>query len=221
MAALWMLVALLAQDKPEPGPIPTGLVMLDDDLAIAPRKGDATAALKAFLDAHALHKKGDTNGALKGYLAFLGFAAKAELPQRYVTTARQRLDAMREQLRKRYASACETYKKNRKKGLDEFTYLSLRFPMLPVGRAAEALVHTDAIYTAIAAARTLDKAKQRDKAARLLEKAVRRYRAAIYRYEAKSLLVDLGGPDLFEPGERVGEEEEDEGETTIEESDDG
>ena len=50
MAAFLVLVALLAQEKPEPGPIPTGLVTLDDDLVIPPQKGDAPAAVRSLYD---------------------------------------------------------------------------------------------------------------------------------------------------------------------------
>ncbi|MGH7162957.1 MAG: hypothetical protein ACREID_05695, partial [Planctomycetota bacterium] len=65
-------------------------------------------------------------------------------------------------------------------------------------------------------------------AARGLEAAVRAHPAALHRFEAKTLLRDLGGPDLFEPHERFGgvqrpeektPEGADEGESTIEVSD--
>ena len=62
------------------------------------------------------------------------------------------------------------------------------------------MAHSDGLAGAIAGAR---EAKDKKAAAAALEKAVRRYTAAVFRYEAKTLLIELGGPDLFEPGERV------------------
>ena len=65
--------------------------------------------------------------------------------------------------------------------------------------------HSDLLRAAVTEARALYGGGRVDEARSSLEKAVRLYTASVYRYEAKSCLVELGGADLFEPGERVGE----------------
>ena len=221
-----LLVFLLAQDAPpEPGPIAVKQLRLKT-LRIQAVQGDAHNALKTFLDAHRAHKDGDTDKALGGYLAFLGIAARAQLPARYDTTAKERLDAMVANVHMRYEKALTLYAKDRTRGVAELTDLAKRYPMLPEGECALALWHSDRLHAAVVAARA-------DKDAKVLEKAVRTYVAALYRYEAKNLLIELGGPDLFEPGERVGdkptetpdededeEDDDDDGGTVIESSDD-
>jgi tetratricopeptide (TPR) repeat protein len=212
-----VLVAFLAPSvnaeeedrKPEPGPVPTTILRLEE-LSIPAGKGDAQRALTAFLEAHEAHRKGDLDRALTGYLVFLGLDARVALPARYERTVRERLDGILERIRARYKKALALYEKNRRKGLVELRAIAERYPMLPEGKAALALEQTDAIHFAMADARALAEKGEKKKAAESLEKAVRRSPAALYLYEAKSLLVELGGPDLFEADERMGEEDPEE-----------
>jgi len=213
-----LLFFLIAQDaKPEPGPL-----SVDDFEPRAPRitavKGNAQEALKTFLEAHRAHKQDKHDAALRGYLAFLGIAARAELPPRYQATARARLDSMLAKIRTRFDAGLALYVKDRKQGVAEMTLLAVRYPMLPEGAAAKALWHSDGLHAAIASARA---ESDRKLAAVRLEQAVRRYAAALFRYEAKSLLIELGGLDLFEPGERVGKGEDKKGDEKKDEDDGG
>ncbi|MHC4932491.1 MAG: hypothetical protein ACYTGV_09920 [Planctomycetota bacterium] len=212
--AVLALAAALAggeEEQPEPGPVST-LILRLDSLVIPPRPGGADRALEVFVAAHAGHRKGDLDAALTGYLEFLGIKGRAALPARYERTVRERLEALLGQIRKRYEAAVSLYEKNRMKGLESARVLAARYPMLPEGRCALALAHSDGLHQAMADARSLvakdEKAKA--KAAEDLQKAIRLFPAALYRYEAKSLLIDLGGPDLFDQGERVGEADDDE-----------
>lgn len=189
--------AALAQ---EPGAVPTRAIKVRE-LAIVPTKGDP---LKAFLAAHELHKKGDLDGALKGYLAYLGNAQRKKLPDRYNRTAQARLAALRKGVAKRYAEAVKLYSADGKKGIAALQGLAERYPMLPEGVAARRFVHSDALLAALKAAR-------QSKDAKVLEAAIKAYPDAIQRYEAKSTLIELGGPDLFLPGERVSKQKGDTG----------
>ena len=222
--------SVLAQDESgtdEPGPVPIRAAKVRE-LVVPPRKGDAHAALKVFLAAHRAHLGGDTDAALRGYLEFLGYSARTQLPPRYETTTRNRLATLRKVIASRFAKATALYAKNRKKGVAALKALAASYPALPEGAAAGRLWHSDALLAVLAAARAN---KDQKAAARSLEKAIRAFGDAIYRYEAKATLIELGGPDLFEPGERVvsesdGEQDgdasdndDDEGCTTIEDGD--
>jgi hypothetical protein len=199
--AATLLLLLLAQEAPEPGLLPLDFLS-PEPLVIAPAKGDALAA---FRDAHGKHRRGDADGALQGYLAFLGNPAKLDLPPRYAATVEARAKVLLDAVRARYDAALLVYAKDRKRGLADLRALADRYPWLPEGRAAIAWADSDGLRAAI------DRAK-RDKDAKGLEAAVRAFPAGLYQYEAKTLLVDLGGPDLFEPGERLGGKEEGRGE---------
>ena len=166
---------------------------------------DARVALETFVDAHAAHKREETDHALAGYVQFLGMPGRLDLPVRYLITVRRRLDAMRGEARARYDKALKLYAKDRAKGVAALDLVARRWGALPEGVAAKKMVHSDALVEAIAKARA---GKDKKAAAAVLEKAIKKYAAAVFRYEAKSLLVELGGPDLFEPGERVGEEDD-------------
>lgn len=193
LLALFAAAAAAQEPKPEPGLVPTDLAP-PDPLEIAPSEGDA---LTAFRDAHEKHKQGDLDGALKGYLSFLGNPGRLDLPARYVTTVEERVKPLLAAVRALYDAAVARYGKDRAGGLALLRALAERYPWLPEGRAALALADSDGLREAI------DRAKK-DKKAKELEEAIRAFPAGQYLYEAKTLLVELGGPDLFEKGERVG-----------------
>jgi len=195
VAALLML--LLAQEAPETGLLPAEFLS-PEPLEIAPTRGDALAT---FRDAHEKHKRGDADGALEGYLAFLGNPARVDLPPRYVTTVEARVKPLLEAVRARYDAAVAKYAKDRKGGLADLRALAERYAWLPEGRAAIAFADSDGLRAAIDAAKSDKKAKE-------LETAVRAFPAGLFQYEAKTLLVELGGPDLLDPDERVGGKKE-------------
>ncbi len=193
----WLLLLLpaaaAAQDAAEPGLLPRDFLS-PEPLTIAPTEGDPLAT---FRDAHERHKKGDTDGALRGYLAFLGNPARIDLPPRYVATVEARVKPLLDAVRASYDAAVANYGKDRKGGLADLRALAERYPWLPEGQAARAFADSDGLRAAI------DLAKA-DKKPKPLEEAIRAFPKGLFMYEAKSLLVDLGGKDLFEPGERVG-----------------
>lgn len=194
-----------APAKAEPGPVPPGIVHVGR-LRITPREGDDKAALAIFLAGHGKQKQGNVDGALRDYLAFLGMPGRHDLPRRYLATVRDRVDAIRAGVAKQYDAAADLYRRDRTQGLAALDRLAERFALLPEGRAAHTLSDTDRLRAAIDTARPHAEGSKEEKgqAAAALEKAVREYSAGLYLYEAKRLLVDLGGPDLFEPGEKVG-----------------
>jgi hypothetical protein len=197
----WLLVLLpaaaAAQEAPQPGLLPVDFLS-PEPLTIAPSEGDPLAT---FRDAHERHKKGDTDGALKGYLAFLGNPARLDLPPRYLATVEARVKPLLEAVRASYDAAVHKYGKDRRGGLADLRALAERYPWLPEGEAARAFADSDGLRAAIDAAKA-------DRKSKPLEEAIRAYPKALFLYEAKSLLVDLGGPDLFEPHERVGKRKE-------------
>lgn len=197
----WLLaplaVAAAAQEAPQPGLLPTDFLS-PEPLTIAPSEGDA---LETFREAHGKHKRGDTDGALKGYLAFLGNPARLDLPPRYVATVEARVKPLLEGVRASYDAAVQKYVKDRKGGLVDLRALAERYPWLPEGEAARAFADSDGLRAAIDAAKA-------DRKPEPLEEAIRAFPKALFLYEAKSLLVDLGGKDLFEPHERVGGKKE-------------
>jgi hypothetical protein len=209
----WGVLVLLAaaasaQDEPEPGRVPTDIVTVGE-LTVPPQPGDAKQALATFVAAHRSHKRGDEDGALRRYLAFLGMPGRAELPPRYVATVRRRVAALRAKVRRSYDQALALYGRDGARGIAALRKLADRYAALPEGRAARVLVHSDALKAAIGAARA---ARDKRAAAAALEKAVRKYVDAEYLYEAKRLLLDLGGPDLLprEPADDAPKEEEQE-----------
>ena len=193
-----LAAAASAQDDPEPGRVPTDIVT-PGELTVVPQPGDAEKALATFVAAHGKHKRGDKDGALRGYLAFLGMPGRQALPRRYLATVRRRVEALCQEVRRRYEEALALYRRDGARGVAALRTLAERYAALPEGRAARALVHSDALKAAIDEARA---AQDKQAAAVALEKAVRKYTAAEYLYEAKRLLLDLGGPDLF-PRERA------------------
>ena len=195
-----------AQDEPEPGRVPVEIVA-PGELTVIPQPGDATKALATFVAAHRKHKRGDEDGALRAYLAFLGMPGRQELPPRYLATVRKRVEALRRDVRRRYDAAVALYQENGGQGIAALRKLADRYTALPEGRAARVFVHSDALRAAIDEARA---GQDKRAAAAALEKAVRKYTAAEYLYEAKRLLLDLGGPDLLPPRERADEEPGDE-----------
>ena len=200
-----LATALAGQDPaPEPGLVPKSLVDVGK-LAPFPREGDAAAALAAFREAHARHRDGEVTAACESYMAFLGMPGRLELPERYLRTVQERVATLRQEARERYDRAAALYDGDRVKGLAELKVISGRYGALPEGRAAQTLWHSDALRAAIRLARDLAAEEKKPLAARELETAIRLHPAGLYRYEAKTLLLDLGGPDLFEPGERIAE----------------
>lgn len=222
---LLLLPGLAFAQEPEPGVVPVDDFTVED-LVIAARAGDAQAALKTFLDGHAAHKKGDADTALLRYVAFMGMPGRLELPPRYVTTVKQRLEPLLDAVRKRYEAAVTVYRKDGAKGLAALTALAERYSGLPEGKTARAIAESDALRGAIEQAKGQEDKKA---AAKELEAAIKRLKAAVYMYEAKTLLIELGGPDLFEkfrdedgkPREVKREADEPEKEEEIEVSDDG
>lgn len=229
LLVLLLAPPLAAQETlpPEPGPVPVTNVTLGR-LEIPVRDGDARAALALFVEAHDAHEAGDEDAALRGYLAFLGTRDREDLPARYETTVRARLDAMLDRVHLRFAAARDLYARDRAAGLRELVSIAQRYPMLPEGRAANTLWQSDALLAAIEEAKVSAERDGKEKAAKALEEAIRRHPAALYLYTAKSLLLTLGGPDLFDPGERVADgsgtdrpeekpkKKDDDGETVIE-----
>ena len=217
---------VVAQEQPEPGAIPVRSVKVRE-LVVPARAGDDKTALKTFLTAHSAHKKGDLDAALKGYIAFLGYRSRDNLPPRYETTTRRRLRALRKAVAEQYQKAVKLYAKDGAKGVAALKALAAKYAMLPEGVAAQRLWHSDALHAALAAARG---SKDKAAAIKALEKAIRAYPDAVNVYEAKSTLLEMGGPDLFEPGERVADggddddedsdDDDDEGETVIEDGGD-
>ena len=195
-----------AQDEPEPGRVPVDIVA-PGELTVIPQPGDAEQALATFVTAHGKHKRGDQDGALRGYLAFLGMPGREELPPRYLATVRRRVAALRREVAGRYDEALALYRKDGGRGIAALRKLADRYAALPEGRAARVFVHSDALKAAINLARG---APDKRAAAAALEKAVRRWTDAEYVYEAKRLLLDLGGPDLFAPRDRAPEDPGDE-----------
>jgi hypothetical protein len=203
LAALLLLAALAEEEKPEPGILDPGVARVEPP-RVAARRGTAREAADLFYAAHALQKKGEPHAALARYIEFQAVEGARELPERFRTMARERAEKLLAQLARECDEACALYRTDRRRGLDALRALAERGPALPHGRAARVLVQSDALKQAITDARAFAKEGKRAEAARSLEAAVRATPEALYRFEARSLLVEVGGPDLFEPGERVG-----------------
>ena len=197
LALLLLVFAGFAEEpaKPDPGRIPIDLVEVGS-LEIRPRSGDAKLALKTWLEAHRLHKATKIPEALTQYLLFLGMPGHLALPSRYARSARDRVDAIHDPIRKEFEASLKTYPKNRAKGLAVWRVLAARWPGLPEGVAAKKLWHSDELRGAIDAARALKTAGTPKKAAPALERAIRAYAMGLFLYEARTLLVEVGGPDL-------------------------
>jgi hypothetical protein len=202
----WALAQEVKQPapEPEPGPVPDEVATVGR-LVVPPVDGDVKTALATFLEAHAVHKSGDADVALAGYLAFLGMPGRHELPQRYVETARRRIDVLVDAVRARFEEAVALYRKDREKGVTALEAFSSTYAQLPHGRAALRLWHSDRLRLAIDTARAAPPEKNRAATAKTLESAILSLPEAQYAYEAKKLLIELGGRDLLEPDERVKE----------------
>ena len=212
---------VLGQDekKPEPGPIDTFLVRIEK-LKITPKSGDARVALDVFLRAHELHKKGDRDGALFGYLEFQAIEGKKHLPERYRTTTNKRTAKLLKGVRRDYRGCCSLYRKDRVRGIVALQRFAKRWAALPEGRAARVVWETDALVAELQRAHTLDKAGQSPEAIAALTYAIKTFPRARRRLDAKLFLIEIGGPDLREAHEKEPEkkEEEEEEESIIEES---
>lgn len=193
---LRLALLLLAQD-PAPGIIDPSSVALPPAQA-APRAGTPREALDAFLEAHALHKKGDLPAALVRYLEFQAIDGAARLPARYRAMAAERVGRLLQGIAKEYDDACALYRRDRARGVEALRAIAARDPALPHARAAAVVLETDALRQAI------DDARQ-SKDAKALERAIRELPRGLYQYEAKALLVELGGPDLNPPKAEEGE----------------
>ncbi len=211
-----LLLAALAGAADEPPPPAPGI--LDPAIApiaplvVTPRPGGARAAATLFYEAHAFEKAGDPDAALRSYLDFQSIEGRRDLPARFRAMADARVTRLLAALEKEYDAACALYPTDRAKGLDALRRLAERHPTLPRGRAARALIASDTLKAAIAAARALDQQGRRADALAPLEAAVKGNPEALFRYEAMTLLKEMGGPDLFEPAEKPGESKEGGGE---------
>ena len=194
---------------PEPGRVPIGEIEVGT-IKIRPQTGNADVALKRWIEAHRLQQEHQIPKALAGYLAFLGMPGHRALPERYAELARRRVEAIHTPVRESYEAACKLYAKDRHKALDAWRTLATRWADLPEGAAAQRLVHSDLLRDAIQQARSLKRQDKQKRAAALLENAVRANTRAIYLYEARKLLIELGGPDLRPKDKQRDEEDEDE-----------
>jgi len=194
---------------PEPGRVPIGEIEVGT-IKIRPQTGNADVALKRWIEAHRLQQEHQIPKALAGYLAFLGMPGHRALPDRYAELARTRVDAIHTPVRAAYEAACKLYAKDRYKALDAWRTLATRWADLPEGTAAQRLVHSDLLRDAIKQARTLKSQDKQKRAAALLENSVRANTRAIYLYEARKLLIELGGPDLRPKDKQREEQDEDE-----------
>jgi len=181
--------------KVDPGRIPIDLVEVGS-LKIRPRAGDAQLALKTWLEAHRLHKATRIPQALDKYLLFLGMPGHLALPARYARSARDRVELIHDPIRREFEASLKAYPTNRAKGLAVWRILAARWPELPEGMASKKLWHSDELRGAIDAARALKAAGTPKRAAPALERAIRSYTMGLFMYEARSLLVEVGGPDL-------------------------
>jgi len=199
-----------AQDKEDGESSGPGLVRIDvvrlAALSVPVRPGDAKQSLQRFLKAHGDHEAGRLDEALRGYFEFLGMPGRHELPARYMETARERLAKLARPFEERYGNAARLYEQDRRAGLAALRAIADRGPYLPAGYAARTLVQTDALRAAIDAAREEARsatANDKGAIAKRLEATVRSCPHGLFLYEAKMLLIELGGPDLFAPGERL------------------
>jgi hypothetical protein len=197
--------------QPDPGRIPTDIVEVGP-LRVRPKAGNAKVALQTWIEAHALHKEGKLPEALGKYVLFLGMPGHLALPQRYSRSARNRVDAIHNDVRKEFEASLKLYPTQRAKAVDMWKLLAGRWLVLPEGYAAKQLWHSDELRGAIDAAKKLKGTDQAKSAATALEKSIRAYAMGLYLYEARTLLVELGGPDLrpkpkIDVGEDAPEEE--------------
>lgn len=211
LVLLFLGTVCLGEDpaQPDPGRIPIDIVEVGS-LKVRPKAGDAQVALKTWIEAHTLHKANKVHEALAKYVAFLGMPGHLALPQRYARSARNRVDSIHDGVRKEFEASLKLYPNQRSKALDTWKLLSARWVVLPEGLAAKRLWHSDELRGAIDAARKLKTAGQGKQAAPALEKSIRAYTYGLYMYEARTLLVECGGPDLRpKPKIDVGDEDDD------------
>ena len=184
----------------------------------------AQDALQAYLAGHAKHKAGDAAGALQDYLRFESMADKQHLPARYRRHVTERLTKLREYFSEEFEAARELYARNRKAGLERLARLQKLAAGLPEETGARAVIQTDALEAVL---RTTQGSKE-DVAPKTLLRAIEQNPLALYRYKAMKALKEMGGPDLLKKEEeekaaaakKAAEdavEDEDEGETTMEE----
>ncbi|MGQ0613928.1 MAG: hypothetical protein ACT4PV_09350 [Planctomycetaceae bacterium] len=212
-ALLLSALAGLADEPPPPVPgILDPLIAPIAPLVITPRPGTARTAATHFYEGHVHEKAGDADAALRSYLAFQETEGRRDLPARFRAAADARVRRLLAALETEYAAACALYTRDRAQGLDALRRLAGRHPTLPHGRAARALVESDALLAAIRAARALDTEGRRAEALAPLEATVKANPEGLFLYEAKTLLKELGGPDLFEPADPPGEAKEGGGE---------
>jgi len=227
---LLFLSAVVGEEpvKADPGRIPTDIVEVGA-LSVRPRSGDAQEALKTWLEAHRLHKANKIPGALEQYVRFLGMPGHMALPARYAKSARRRVDLIHDPVRKEFEASLKLYPTSRTKAMNTWRVLAGRWPSLPEGVAAKKLWHSDELRGAIDAARKLKAAGKPKEAIPALERAIRAYGIGLYLYEARTLLVEVGGPDLrpkeeietgkqSDPDDEV-EDDPDDGESEIEVND--
>jgi hypothetical protein len=182
------------QDKQE-GLIPLDIVEVGT-LRIGSKGAAPDEALACWIEAHTLHKQGKLAPACERYITFLSMSGHRSLPRRYAEMARERLEALHDPVRKTFERSCRTYRTDRARGVAIWKSLASEWSMLPEGVAALKLWQSDELREAIDAAKLLQDQGKKKEAVGPLEKAVRALPHGLYRYEATTLLVDLGGPDL-------------------------
>jgi hypothetical protein len=202
--SIFVLLVLLA--APQKGIIPIDIVEVGP-LKIGSRGGTPDEALAVWIEGHRLHKEGKHPAACAKYVEFLAMAGHRSLPARYAEMARERVDAFHDPVRKRFEKSCVTYPTDRAAALAVWRDIAEQWPVFPEGYAALQLWQSDALREAIDDAKVLRDEGRKKEAIGPLEKAVRSLPEGLYRYEATTLLVEVGGPDLRSRKDTRGEDE--------------
>jgi hypothetical protein len=213
---LLVLASLLAsspanaqEQKKEPGIV--SLDFLDvGTLQFGLRSATPEAALKIWLEGHKLQKEKNEPEALRRYVDFLGTSGHRSLPARYAEMAQDRVDKIHDPVRRRFEKACVLYKTDRRAALIVFKDVGKQWLVLPEGRAAVQIWHSDALREAIDAATELKQLGKKKEARGPLEAAIRAHPNGVFMYAATTLLLDVGGPDL-RPKKRDRGSDDDEG----------
>ncbi|MEE8104311.1 MAG: hypothetical protein V3T86_02115 [Planctomycetota bacterium] len=215
--------------RPEPGPVDLTSIQLDQT-TIAPIDGSAEEALAAFLEAHRNHVAKKPNGALHGYRRFLAHKGARDLPARYTTVARRRAKRLGSDLRAAFDGACALYRRDRSAGLAGLAAITKDHAEFAEGRAAAVITQSDRLLAAISLAKALQSDGKEDVARAKLKAAIQDAPNGLFLHEAKTLLIRIGGENLFSDAERAKNkadqdgkkepvpEEEPEEETILEES---
>jgi len=215
--------------KPEPGPIDLTSVQLEE-VALTAIDGSSENALAEFLRAHRDHVAKKPNDALRGYRRFLAHKGARDLPARYTTVARRRAKHLGSDLRATFDAACALYRRNRDAGLTKLAAITKDYAEFAEGRAAAVVLQSDHQLAAITVAKALSVTTKEHLARARLKAAIQNGPNGLFLHEAKTLLIRIGGENLFSEAERAknkadqnsvkepAPEEEPEEETILEES---